>query len=125
MTANLTHKYLTAMAGLGRIVKASNEDIAEVSGKSAGAVGQHLNVLESRGVIRRSGSRRGRIIHVVEPARNIPEWIYEECVVEPSTVAERTCLTCRKPFKSTWVGHRRCNDCKGLQSYKDSSWAMI
>ena len=125
MTANLTHKYLTAMAGLGRIVKASNEDIAEVSGKSAGAVGQHLNVLESRGVIRRSGSRRGRIIHVVEPARNIPEWIYMECIPEPSTVSERTCLHCGDSFKSEWIGNRVCGRCKDTRTYRDASWAMI
>lgn len=34
-------------------------------------------------------------------------------VIQPgSFVAERPCISCREPFRSQWIGHRICPDCR-------------
>ena len=30
---------------------------------------------------------------------------------------QRHCLSCRRPFKSEWLGNRICSSCKGTEAY--------
>ncbi len=39
-------------------------------------------------------------------------------MTRPRTKKTRLCLCCRRPFASTWVGHRVCDGCKHTSSWR-------
>lgn len=123
MSSLLTHKYLTALADENGLVTVSNADLAHRASKTEGAVGQHLDLLERQGVIRRSDKSRNRIIEVLQPAKNIPDWVRTDCIQEPITRARRACLHCGNDFDSEWIGNRLCPACKDSAPFQGGSFA--
>ena len=91
---------------------------------------KHIQELVAKGVIQCLGPHRDRyVILKVDPIRVEKVNRYARKTSQhsrpdsqggsQSTAKERKCLSCKKTFKSEWVGMRICGDCKLTPAWQD------